>query len=192
MSRDSTWEWGSYADGEAELSRRATHGDAAAWNLLARRYSRTVEVALLADGWSLLESRDFAQDAWLRLIEQSRRGQLTKLELPGLVITQARFLALDAQRAERRRVTVYATVCADGRDAGLESRVLARADLARARAELARCHSSAQRTFELLHADPPATILQVAERLGLSVQRVRQIVCEVRARLRAALREDAS
>ncbi len=190
MSHETTWEWSQDASAELDLARRAMQGDAAAWNLLAHRYSRIVEVALLAEGCSLLESRDFAQEAWLRVIEQSRRGQLTRLELPGLVITQARFLALDARRSERRRVVVYAAAFPHSREENPESRVLARADLARANAVLADCHPSARRTFELLHADPPSTVLEIANRLGLSVQRIRQIVCEVRARLRAALREE--
>jgi len=162
-----------------------------AWLVLSRRHARAVELALVADGWSITEARDHAQEAWLRVIEQARQGLLTRIELPGLVIQQARFLAIDARRADRRRLDVHASVGElQHHEAGPEAQVVARADLRRARQVLASCHRSAQRVFELRYGEPPLDTAEIAAQLGLSVQRVRQIVCEVRALLREALGEE--
>jgi RNA polymerase sigma-70 factor (ECF subfamily) len=56
-------------------------------------------------------------------------------------------------------------------------------------AELRRCPSRAQQVFREVYGPAEASHADVARRLGLSVQRVRQIVCEVRARLRRALED---
>ena len=68
-----------------------------------------------------------------------------------------------------------------------EARYLAAERLTRAKARLAELSPSARKVFELLYGDPHLSHAEIAARIGLSVQRVRQIICEVRKELRADL-----
>src|SRR6185436_4441935 len=70
--------------------------------------------------------------------------------------------------------------------ADAETRLLGTERLARAEAVLAGCSASAQQVFRLCYGDAPLSYDEAAARTGLSPQRVRQIVCEVRKLLRAA------
>ena len=69
----------------------------------------------------------------------------------------------------------------------VESTVAARERLERARVELARCSPAARRVFTAVYEDPDAPHAEAAAKLGMSVQRVRQTLCEVRSRLRRAV-----
>jgi len=136
-------------------------------------------------------ARDIAQETWAKLLERQQRGALERLELPGLAIAQAAFLAIDAGRRRSPRTEALdqssaAAVVADpATDA--EELLCSREDLKRALAELDRCPERARRVFSLVYDNPGATHAETARTLGLSVQRVRQTLCEVRARLRAAM-----
>lgn len=170
-------------DGPVEQAARA--GDRAAWDELIHRHQRRVVVALVAQGVPAAHAKDFAQEAWLKLIAQADAGQLAVLTLPGLAIRQALFLARSAQRREGPRTDAVDVGEVAGPSA--EAVFLSRERLARAQAVLASLHENAQRVFECLYGEPPLTTQQTAERLGLSLQRVRQIVCEVRKALRQDL-----
>ncbi|MCC6335278.1 MAG: sigma-70 family RNA polymerase sigma factor [Myxococcales bacterium] len=166
-----------------EASARA--GDRAAWNQLIARYDRRVVLVLLGTGLKPQQARDVAQEAWLRLIRQADAGKLSRLQLPGLAVRQALFLA----RSEARKAPGALTE-PDGPSLAVESpeaRYLALEALARAREHLAELSPSAQRVFGLLYAEPHLSHAEIAARIGLSVQRVRQIICEVRKELRAGL-----
>lgn len=174
----------------------ALRGRTDAWDALIQRHNHRVLVSLLARGVPLWRARELAQDTWARLIEQQRRGALGSLTLPGLAITQAAFLALeDARRDGARRpraldlALVAETVADPGADA--EERLLSREQLARAEDALSRCSGSAQRVFRLLYENPTLSHAEAAQQVGLSLQRVRQILCEVRKKLRAALMDQA-
>jgi RNA polymerase sigma-70 factor (ECF subfamily) len=52
---------------------------------------------------------------------------------------------------------------------------------------LSRCSVRAQQVFHAVYGPGGESHADVARRCGLSVQRVRQILCEVRGRLRRAL-----
>ena len=65
--------------------------------------------------------------------------------------------------------------------------LIARRDVEIALRVLATCSASAQAVFRALYDDPPPSHDVVAKRVGLSVQRVRQILCEVRKKIREAL-----
>jgi DNA-directed RNA polymerase specialized sigma24 family protein len=52
---------------------------------------------------------------------------------------------------------------------------------------LDRAPANARRVFALLYGERALTPTEVATELGLSVQRVRQIVCELRKRMRSEL-----
>lgn len=180
---------------EAELLERARGGDREAWGALVARHDHRVVVALLARGIRLAEARELSHQAWSRLIAQQQAGRLRQLELPGLAIRQAAFLAQDSARAERvasRRAEADGQAQLDAAElsdpaASVEDRLIRREQLQRVEAELARCSPVARQLFALLYRNPGMRHADAARALGLSVQRVRQILCEVRARLRIAL-----
>jgi RNA polymerase sigma factor (sigma-70 family) len=180
------------APGDVELCSRALAGSGEAWSALFTRHNHRVVVALLARGVRIDRAKELAQDAWILLIERQRAGRLERLILPGLVVAQAVFLARDdARLAPSARPHLPLADAEDhlvdlGRE---EQRLLSRDQLAHAGTVLATCSDSAQRVFRLLYERPRMGHREVAERVGLSVQRVRQILCEVRKKLRAALEE---
>jgi RNA polymerase sigma-70 factor (ECF subfamily) len=167
----------------------ALAGDAAAWAALIKRHDHKVVVALLARGVLLERARELAQETWLRLMEQQRQGRLAALTLPGLAIVQAGFLAAN----DRRRPEA---LWADGHEGdgacptpSAEARVIGRQQLAVLGQALGACPPGARRVFMEVYDHPELGYAEVAARVGLSVQRVKQIVFEVRKRLRQALDE---
>jgi RNA polymerase sigma-70 factor (ECF subfamily) len=178
---------------DESLCAAALGGDAAAWNALIHKHNHRVVVALLARGVRVDKAKDIAQEAWIRLVEQQRLGRLERLQLPGLAISQAAFLALEAARREasaRRLENVeepaIAAALADPRG-DAESRLLTQERVARALDVLSRCSASARTVFRLAYGGEGLSHTEVAQRAGLSLQRVRQILCEVRAKLRTEL-----
>jgi RNA polymerase sigma-70 factor (ECF subfamily) len=164
-----------------------------AWERLIARHGRRVVVALLARGVPLERAKELAQDAWLRIIEQHRAGRLAELQVPGVVIAQACFLARDDRRRGHRRAEQLADAPDETRtpcERDLERRLFARDDLRRALAVVDGAPTNARRVFALLYGEEPLPAAEIAARLGLSVQRVRQIACELRARIRRAIEED--
>jgi RNA polymerase sigma-70 factor (ECF subfamily) len=175
-----------------DLSERALRGDEAAWNALVAKHNQRVVVALLGRGLPIERAKDIAQEAWLRLLEQQRAGKLRELKLPSLAITQATFLSLDAARRDGKTLAL-----ADGFDAAdpkplSEQRLIGEEELARAERVLAKCSPSARKVFSLVYGGGNLSHAEVAEEVGLSVQRVRQIVCEVRKELRRVFDEAES
>ena len=173
---------------ERSLCEDALRGDVAAWNALVQRHNHRVVVSLLARGVRIDRAKDIAQDAWIRLIEQQREGRLTHLQLPGLAVAQAGFLALEAMRRAKRNepVDVSAEDVVDPA-ADAEMQLLTEEKLARAERILSKCSASAKNVFRLAYGGEGLDHAQIAARLGLSLQRVRQIVCEVRKQLRSAV-----
>lgn len=166
------------------LERRALRGDHDAWNTLIRRHERRVVLSLVAAGVPPAQAREFAQDAWMRLINQVSNGRVQFLQLPGLVVRQALFLAHSARRKlEGLQPEPDATVDSP------EAMYLTRERLARARAKVEELNASARNVFAMLYGEPQLSHAEIASRVGLSVQRVRQIICEVRKVLRAELEE---
>src|SRR5688500_15774579 len=86
------------AESDGRLGELALGGARAAWAGLSRRHHRRVLVALLARGIPADRARDITQETWARLVEHQGAGRLDRLELPGLAIRQATFLALDEAR----------------------------------------------------------------------------------------------
>lgn len=177
---------------EAALCELALQGRREAWDVLILRYNHKVVVSLLARGVRIDSARELAQDTWARLVQQQQEGKLTRLCLPSLAITQASFLWLDALR---RRVPSGASShsAAELPDpaAGQEERLLGREQPQRAQAALSRCSASAQRVFRILYENPSISHAEAAAQVGLSVQRVRQILCEVRKVLRLAIEDES-
>lgn len=182
---DIAWAGQSVVEGRTEAAAR--HGDRAAWNELIARHDRRVVLVLLSHGVLPAEAKELAQEAWLRLIRQADARKLERLELPGLVVRQALYLA----RSESRRMRPE-DAPADASPPTVDSaetRYVTLERLARARERLATLPHSARAVFELLYGEPHLSHAEVAARVGLSVQRVRQIICEVRKELRAELEE---
>lgn len=178
---------------DESLCTAALGGDVPAWNALIQRHNHRVVVALLARGVRIDKAKDIAQEAWMRLVEQQRLGRLDRLQLPGLAIAQATFLALESARREasgRRHENLeepaIASALADPH-ADAESRLLTEERVARAVDVLSRCSPSARKVFRLAYGGDGLSHGEVAQRVGLSLQRVRQILCEVRAKLRLEL-----
>jgi len=194
---------GSRAEREAPelevLTREALDGNREAWSALIALHGRRVELSLVAQAVPPAQAREFAHDAWLRLMQQAAQGRLTYLQLPGLAIRQALFLARAARRRRDAAVTEVTDEAATEEAAagGLaeedvespEVQFLARERLMRARARVDSLAPSARTVFLLLYAEPQLSHAELAARVGLSVQRVRQIICEVRKELRADLEE---
>jgi RNA polymerase sigma factor (sigma-70 family) len=180
---------------ERALCSRALAGDAAAWNALIARHDHRIVVSLLARGVRIDRARDIAQEAWIRLVEQQRAGRLTHLHLPGLAIAQAAFLSLEAARRDGSRGQPLPLEGEAGRmatdlvdpAADAETRLLTSERVERAERVLATFAPNARDVFRLAYGGDGLSHADVAKRVGLSLQRVRQILCEVRKELRAAL-----
>ena len=181
---------------EEALCHGALRGDCASWSALIARHNHKVVVSLLGRGVPLERARELAQEVWLRLIESQRAGRLGQLVLPGLAIVQAGFLSQNEWRSRARTAdTVGAeqeladATCAAAPEQP-EELAIQRQRLAQVRRALATCPESARRVFEYVYSHPELTYEQVALKFQLSAQRTKQIVCEVRKRLRQALEEE--
>lgn len=182
---------------EAELAALAQAGDADAWNEIARRHTRRVVISLLASGYSLELAEDLTQETWMRLMKLQREGLLRDLRFPGLAIAQAAWLAREAERTRRRRegivgsagVSWLSTETGEELASEIDPEQLAidRERLELVEQELSRCPVRAQQVFRAVYGAAGESHAEVARTTGLSIQRVRQIICEVRARLRSAL-----
>ncbi len=162
------------------------------WTHRIAEHDHVIVLALLSKGVRLHDARDLAQDAWTRLIEADRAGRLERIELPGLVIRQAMFLLAERRRigARRLEVDVDEAAALPTREGVPDSVLDAKQRLALVSATLAQVSPRGREVLESqLSSD--AGHAEQAARIGLSVQRFRQVLCEVRARLRAALGEDS-
>ncbi len=184
--------------GEAELTVRGRCGESGeAWDALIARHHRRVVVSLLARGIRVDRAHELAQETWTRLIQQQQRGLLTELRLPNLALTQAAFLAADeARRARRESIAGNVEELPERQHpvdpaVSAERRLLSEEQLSPGAGGAGAGARRARATVFLLACDgqelPHA---EVAARVGLSVQRVRQILCEVRKKLRTALEEE--
>ncbi|MBK7863165.1 MAG: sigma-70 family RNA polymerase sigma factor [Archangiaceae bacterium] len=161
-----------------------------AWAGLIRRYDHAVFLSLLSAGLTPRAARELCHDTWARLYEQWRAGRLDVLQLPGLAITQAKFLALEEHRRRARVAPIGEETLqrADPR-ASPEDRAVARQLVDQVEQALERCPPRARALFELALANPDTPHAALAEQSGISLQRLRQALCEVRARLRLAVKE---
>jgi RNA polymerase sigma-70 factor (ECF subfamily) len=159
------------------------------WDDAIRQHDRRVYLSVLALGLSPERAREIAQAAWTRLIEQHARGALGELELPGLAIRQARFLALNDLKRAKVETRTLAAVPDPPASPDTERVVGSREEIERVLAALATCSPTARKVFGLVYATPGGNAALAAKELGLSLQRVRQILCETRAHLRRALEE---
>jgi RNA polymerase sigma-70 factor (ECF subfamily) len=183
---------------DAELAALALAGHALAWDEIVRRHGHRVVVSLLARGIALDVAEELTQETWLRLVQQQRAGRLRSLELPGLAVAQACWLAREAGRTRARREALAGRVLSP--EVGPHERVtdpsvdpewqtMQRERLEVVMREIDRCPARAREVFRTVYGERAPSHAEVARDLGMSVQRVRQILCEVRARVRAVLGE---
>ena len=185
---------------ETELAARALAGSSPAWDEIVRRHSHRVLLMLLARKVPWDAAHDLVQEVWLRLVRQQREGRLKSLTLPGLAIAQAEWLAREEDRTRRRRERIAEARVAGlsddpvdtGQEADLEERAERRERMDLVRRQLASCPPRARQIFQAVYGAGGRSHAEVARQLGISVQRVRQAVCEVRSRIRAALKEKES
>ena len=166
--------------------------DAQEWDTLIKAHDRRVFLSVLALGVRPDRARDVVQTTWARLMDKDGRGEITKDNVAGLAVAQARFLALDELRranAEKRRTEPLPDMLDD---LDPEQVLLARERVERAAAVLAASSPSVQRLFQLLYGEPPADYNAAAAAIGISLQRARQTMCELRKKLRVALEEGSS
>ena len=157
------------------------------WDQAIRTHDRQVYLSVLALGLAPDRAREIAQAAWTRLIEQHARGVLASVELPGLAIRQARFLAFNELRRGRTEARTLAAVPDDTPGPDVERIAASRQEVERVLAALATCSPNARKVFRIVYATPGGSAATAAKQLGLSLQRVRQILCETRAHIRRAL-----
>ena len=165
----------------------------ALWGPIIREHNHRVVLSLLAMGVPLDRAQELAQRTWTKLIEKRRVGALERMEFPGLALKQARFFALDELRkrsADHSRFDELEAQTIRDERADPEDQLLKREELTSALRAVRRCSPSAQRVFRAVYEDPTVPHAQIAESLGLSVQRVRQVLCEVRKEIRSALEAD--
>jgi RNA polymerase sigma-70 factor (ECF subfamily) len=165
------------------------------WEPIIRDHGHRVLMTIVAFGIPYDRAHDLAQLTWARLVQQHREGRLQDPRFPGVALAQARFIALDELRksgAESRALARFGelrdTVVEGPPDQ--EKRMMSRQALERAHGVIMRSSMSARRVFELVYVSPGRPHAEIAEEVGLSVQRVRQIICEIRRELRRALEEE--
>jgi RNA polymerase sigma factor (sigma-70 family) len=157
------------------------------WTDAIRQHDRSVFLSVLALGVNPDIAREVVQAAWTRLIEQHAKGALSEIELPGLAIRQARFLALNELKRNQTEKRVLAAVPDPPDAAQVDHVVTSRQEIERVLAALATCSPTAKKIFRLVYATPNGTHASAAREVGLSLQRVRQILCETRAHIRTTL-----
>jgi RNA polymerase sigma-70 factor (ECF subfamily) len=157
------------------------------WDDAIRDHDRRVYLSVLALGLPPDRAREISQAAWTRLIEQHQKGALAELELPGLAIRQARFLAFNELKRSRTEARTLAAVPDPPATPDAERIASSREEIERVLAALATCPVQARKVFRLVYATPGGNAASAAKQLGLSIQRVRQILCETRAQLRRAV-----
>ncbi len=165
----------------------------ALWAAMISQHDHAVLLSLLAKGVRLDRARELAQETWARLFQRYLEGRFATLELPGLAVTQAAFLAAEDGRRARRCATTDDAEMGTLPDpaASAEDRLMRRQLLERASRALEGCSPRARTVFALAYEHPERPQVELARQVGLSLQRVRQILCEVRAKLRAALEEES-
>jgi RNA polymerase sigma-70 factor (ECF subfamily) len=160
-----------------------TAPELAVWDDAIRLHDRRVYLSVLALGLPPDRAREVTQQTWTRLMEQHAQGKLDQLELPGLAIRQARFLALNEHQRSRTELRVLAAV-PEPPAVDPERALASRQELERVLAALATCSPTARKVFRLVYATPGGNAASAAQAVGLSLQRVRQILCETRSHIR--------
>ncbi|MBL4635531.1 MAG: sigma-70 family RNA polymerase sigma factor [Kofleriaceae bacterium] len=161
------------------------------WGVWIKKHHHRLVLSLLAMSVPLHHAEEIAQSTWERLIQKEKSGQLDRIEMPGLALAQARFLALEYLRKElpatsKQEIFEETTLVANAPNP-LRS-LVSRSQMDTAQECLARASESGQTVFRLFYIEG-LSAKEIGEEVGLSPQRVRQTLCELRADLRSAIGE---
>lgn len=167
------------------LEERALHGDREAWSTLIERHDRCVVAFLMCRGASRPQARDLAQDTWLRLMERQLQGRLNEIRLPGLALHTAKFLLSNA-RQKRREDLPDRWPPSDVSTRSHEEIVAARCTIDALERALHDLPQRAQDVFRMTYQEH-LDAKTIAQRLGLSHNRVRHILSDARKDLRKVL-----
>ncbi len=163
-----------------------------AWEAMIRTHGPRVLAHLVASGVRIDQAKELANDAWTKLLESQREGRLTmsEMKMPGLILRQATFLAIDAARRRRLQEMPLEAPEAVDEAPGIEEVLTSREQLERARTAFDGASRAEQRIFLALYEQPHLTAREIADQLALSPQRVKQVAYEIRKRIRTALEEE--
>jgi RNA polymerase sigma-70 factor (ECF subfamily) len=161
------------------------------WRSCVQKHVHTVVLGLLANGAPLDEAHELAHDAFARLFEKWATGQLSELEFPGLAMRQAMFLLSERRRNARtgsdRAAPVEDASEVEANVSSPEETLAARESLTVAREALERFSARQQAVLGAVLEAPERPHRELAHEEGISLQRFRQVLCEVRAELRVVL-----
>jgi DNA-directed RNA polymerase specialized sigma24 family protein len=157
------------------------------WADAIASHDRSVFLSVLALGLAPDRAREVTQAAWTRLLERDSEQPLDRVELPGLAIRQARFIALNDLHRGKTEKRVLAAVPDPPAEPAIDRVVASRQEIDRVLDALATCSPTAKRIFHIVYATPGGSAATAAREVGLSLQRVRQILCETRAHIRRTM-----
>ena len=120
-------------------------------------------------------------------MEKHADGDLTDLRFPGLAIKQARFLALNSMKRDKTQDRVLSAVPDPPDNPDVEQVVADRERIDRILDAVATCSPTAKTIFRMVYAPPYHSHADTAREVGLSLQRVRQILCETRKHIRKSI-----
>ncbi len=168
-------------------TRAVTWADAPAvdWDAAIRQHHGHVLAWVLAHGIAPGRAEELVQEVWMKLMRQHEAGRLMRIDLPALALAQARFLAKDELRRRVREQPHPHDTDETPSHARIEHRIDARTRLAKIVYVLEREPANVRAVFEHTYGGAGLCATDVAAKVGLSTQRVRQILCELRAKLRA-------
>ena len=159
------------ASSTTALLRRATGGDAAAWELLVDRHADLVWAVARRHRLSAADAEDVSQTVWLRLVEHLPRLREPEA-LVGWLSTTTRHESLRVLRRADRSVPLD-TGGLEVRDAvepvGSDDALLADERARALRAAFAELPEGCRRLLALLLSDPEPSYGQVSERLQMPV-----------------------
>jgi len=160
------------------------------WSDAIRLHDRRVFLSVLALGVAPDTAREVTQSTWTKLMEKHADGELPGLQLPGLAIKQARFLALNDIKQTQTQQRALAAVPDRAPESDVQNIVESRQRFERMLEALATCSPTARTVFRMVYEEPPHSHAEVAQHVGLSVQRVRQTLCETRNQIRSVMQGD--
>ena len=171
------------------IVRPETQSTVDGWDGAIRAFDRQVFLSVLALGLSPDSAREVTQTAWTRLMEKHVVGDLPRLELPGLAIKQAKFLALNQIKQKQTHGRLLAAVPEPSPGPSPDAIAESRQRYASMLRALQTCSPTAKTIFRMVYQEPSHSHSEIAQHVGLSVQRVRQILCETRNTIRQAMKE---
>lgn len=156
------------------------------WADWAQQYDRIVWLRIVAHGIDPERASEIKQEVWELLFRRYQRGALGEVTMPGLALAQADFLAGSERRLKRTQDIGLQPneQTVDAKQFEPEHVAIQRARLRRVASVVGASSKTTQRVFELHYSPPCLSTFEIAVRLNITEQRVRQVICELRERLR--------